>query len=132
MSERITLTVIRGSLEGKEYVFEDNAWCVIGRAEDCDIRLPRDFGQMDVSRHHCLLEIAPPSIRARDLGSLHGTYVNGESIGQRSRNQLPEEADLGSCMAHELNSGDELQVGNTLFRVNISVSADALQPTYFL
>jgi eukaryotic-like serine/threonine-protein kinase len=132
MSEKITLTVIQGSLKGKEYVFENNAWCVIGRAEDCDIRLPRDFGQMDVSRHHCLLEIDPPSIRVRDLGSLHGTYVNGETIGQRPRDQLPEDVNPGSCPAHDLNSGDELRVGNTVFRVNISVSADALQPTYFL
>ena len=30
-----------------------------------------------VSRHHFLLEISPPTVRLRDLGSLNGTNVNG-------------------------------------------------------
>ena len=83
MSTSIVLTVTEGSLAKTRYVFEEPAHCVVGRAPDCDIQVPADFVHADVSRHHCLLAIDPPAVRVRDLGSLNGTYVNGESIGQR-------------------------------------------------
>jgi serine/threonine-protein kinase len=47
----------------------------VGRASDCLIRLPSDLEYCIVSRHHCLLDIAPPEVRVRDLGSLNGTFV---------------------------------------------------------
>jgi eukaryotic-like serine/threonine-protein kinase len=120
---RITLTVIRGSLAGDEYIFEDRRQCIIGRAEDCDIRLPWTYEYSDVSRHHCLLTIDPPSIQIRDLGSANGTYVNGNKIGQRPRNQLREEADLTECPTYRLRDGDVIRVGQMIFRVDIGPGA---------
>lgn len=116
-SGKIVLSVKRGSLQGREYVFKKHTRCIIGRADDCDIQLPREYARVDVSRHHCELDINPPSIQVRDLGSRNGTYVNGEKIGQRQALQKPEEADISSFPTYELHDGDEVQVGFNVFEV---------------
>lgn len=123
-SARITLTVVQGHLLEKEYVFENPTRCIIGRASDCDIQVPAHYRNVVVSRHHCCFEIEPPAIRVHDLGSRNGTYVNGGNIGQRPRHLSPEEVDLREFSVHELKDGDELGVGNTVFRVGIEVSPD--------
>ncbi len=128
---RITLTVAQGSLEGKEYVFEEPARCVIGRADDCDIQFPQDHAHLDISRHHCLLEIEPPTVLVRDLGSRNGTYVNGERTAGGPRYGLSEMADLSEYPAQELKDGDELQLGHTVFRVGIVVVSHTPEPVYF-
>jgi pSer/pThr/pTyr-binding forkhead associated (FHA) protein len=117
---RVHITVYQGVLEWKEYTFERPTHCVVGRAEDCDIQLPPDGEHADVSRHHCLLEIAPPTVQVRDLGSRNGTYVNGEKIGQRPHNQAPEDADPSQFEAQPLKDGDLFRVGNTVFRVEVA------------
>jgi serine/threonine-protein kinase len=74
-----------------------------------------------------MLDINPPDIRVRDLGSLFGTFVNGAKIGQRER-----EEDRGKAIfpEHDLKDGDVVRLsdpskGNTVsFRVGIFV------PTY--
>src|SRR5678816_3257623 len=63
---------------------------VIGRREDCDLRIPLG----DVSRKHCRIIKDASSIRVEDLGSSNGTYRNGERIQQ--------------C---EASAGDTIQVG---------------------
>ena len=125
---RITLTVVVGDLPEKEYVFEEAARCIIGRAEDCDIQVPADYQHAVVSRHHCCLEIEPPAVRVHDLGSRNGTYVNGGNIGRRPRHLAPDEVDLREFSVHDLKDGDELAVGNTIFRVGIVVSRDLVLP----
>ena len=127
-SARITLTVVLGDLPKEKYVFERRTRCIIGRAPDCDIQLSANFQHAVVSRHHCCLEIEPPSIRVHDLGSRNGTYVNGGNIGQRSSHLSPEEVDLRAFAARELKNGDELEVGNTVFRVGIEVSRNLVLP----
>ena len=130
----IKLHVTHGALEGKEYIFEGSAHCAIGRAHDCDIRLPIEPGQLEVSRHHCLLVVEPPSMRIRDLGSLNGTYVNGKKIGQRLPTQAPENSDPGPAADRELHDGDEIQVGHNVLRVETTAVADPadeiLEPAY--
>lgn len=116
----IKLHVIEGGLRGQEFVFDGPAQCTIGRATDCDIRLPVQEGQMEVSRRHCLLEIDPPAARVRDLGSLNGTYVNGAKIGQRRPAQPPEGADPGPAADRELHDGDEILVGHNRLRVEMT------------
>ncbi|MFW5666731.1 MAG: FHA domain-containing protein, partial [Coleofasciculus sp.] len=81
MSAKVILTVITGSLKGKNFEFSDRTTCILGRAKDCHPRLPNDRYHKTISRYHCLLDINPPDIRIRDFGSLHGTYVNGKIIG---------------------------------------------------
>ena len=67
---------------------------VIGRREDCDLRIPLS----DVSRKHCRMILNGETIKVEDLGSSNGTYVNGERIQQA-----------------EISAGDTLQVGPVIF-----------------
>jgi pSer/pThr/pTyr-binding forkhead associated (FHA) protein len=109
---------------------------MIGRARDCDLQLPPCIGHVDVSRHHCMVEVTPHGVRVRDLGSRNGTFVNGANIGQRSQHLPLEQADLCECPPVELKDGDELQVGGTTFRVAIEPvrepSKEAAVPLFFV
>src|SRR5688500_4334480 len=49
---------------------------VIGRAADAGLRLGDDL----VSRAHAQLLVVPDGIRLQDLGSRHGTIVNGQPL----------------------------------------------------
>jgi len=71
---------------------------VIGRREDCDLRIPLS----DVSRKHCRMILNGDAIKVEDLGSSNGTYVNGERVQQA-----------------ELTPGDTLQVGPVVFVVQV-------------
>lgn len=119
----ITLTVVKGHLDPSEYVFDARTTCVLGRSADCSPRLPNDEHHRTVSRHHCLIDINPPDIRVRDFGSLNGTYVNGEKIGQRRAGLTPAEAAGDSYPEHDLADGDEIRIGETVLRVGIERQA---------
>src|SRR5262245_30040306 len=86
MENSVLLNARDGVTSEKHFVFRGPTLCTIGRAPDCDIRL-RGPG---ISRYHCVLDVAPPSIRIRDWGSLNGTFVNGQRIGQRKTDQEAE------------------------------------------
>lgn len=126
----ITLSVIHGSLAGQEFVFDKYTHCVIGRAEDCDIGLQKDYNPEAISRHHCLLEINPPIVRVRDLGSCNGTYLNGQNIGQPASDPFGEGIETNDLPYYDLEDGDTLQVGNTVFRVGVDVGSEEIAPIY--
>jgi eukaryotic-like serine/threonine-protein kinase len=134
--QHVLLKVARGFIEVKEFILAGDTRCIIGRASDCDIRLPPSIAHADVSRHHCMIEIQGPNIQVRDLGSRNGTFVNGEKIGQRPLTQPVEQADLRECPAVELKDGDEVQVGKTVFRVDHDTTVEASKsmsvPMYFV
>jgi pSer/pThr/pTyr-binding forkhead associated (FHA) protein len=71
---------------------------VIGRREDCDLRIPLG----DVSRKHCRVIVDGETIRCEDLGSSNGTFRNGERVQQS-----------------ELSPGDTLQVGPVVFVLQV-------------
>ena len=71
---------------------------VIGRREDCDLRIPLG----DVSRKHCRLIKDGDTIRVEDLGSSNGTFRNGARVQQS-----------------ELTAGDTLQVGPVVFVLQV-------------
>ncbi len=71
---------------------------VLGRREDCDLRIPLS----DISRKHCRLIRSGQSVRIEDLGSSNGTLCNGERIS-----------------SVELQPGDVLGVGPVTFVVQI-------------
>jgi serine/threonine-protein kinase len=119
----VTLNVTQGELKGKEFTFEERTTCIMGRSHECYPRLPNDEAHRKISRHHCLLDINPPDIRVRDFGSLNGTFVNGEKIGQRERDHSPEEAQKMKFPEYDLKEGDEITLGDTIFRVGIYVPA---------
>lgn len=118
MIASVTLLVTRGPSAGRQFSFDGPACCTIGRARDCTIALPLEPEHLDVSRHHCLLEIVPPAVRVRDLGSLNGTFVNGRKIGQRSGREATADHGPDGSPLVELGDGDEIQLGeNTAFRL---------------
>jgi hypothetical protein len=80
MAETIRLTVLRGPHKDRRYCFCGVTSCVLGRANDCFIRLAGMAHDENISRHHCQLDIAPPVVRLRDLGSLNGTFLNGSKV----------------------------------------------------
>ena len=93
---------------GRVFTFEQHETFLIGRSESAHFCLPED---RYFSRHHCILEIAPPQCFLRDLGSTNGTFVNG----QRTETVY-------------LKSGDRIQGGETVIEVEVSSDTD-IQPT---
>lgn len=136
MSSKITLNVTEGALKGTEFELEEHNQYIVGRAEDCDIALPRDIAHVDVSRHHCAFEFDPPALLVRDLGSLNGTYVNGERIGPFCAGRATADSKIEKFASRELMVGDEVQVGSTVFQIDLAVADDerdvALVPMYFV
>jgi len=65
-----------------------------------------------ISRHHCQLDIDPPSLQVRDLGSTNGTFINGKEV----ESSLKE---LSKKVGAVVNHGDLLTVGGTTVRVDI-------------
>ncbi len=121
---KVILKVLQGSLQQKEYTFAERTTCVIGRALDCNIILPDEQSHSTISRYHCLLDINPPSICIRDFGSLNGTYVNGEKIGQRDINASIKKAKQLIYPEYDLQQGDRFQLGESIFQVHISGTAN--------
>lgn len=70
---------------------------VIGRSRECHVRLASRL----VSGKHCALAPHGRTLSVCDLGSRHGTYVNGGRIDRQTR----------------VKHGDALQVGPVSFRV---------------
>lgn len=103
---RVTLRVLAGPYTGREFTFEQHDTFLIGRSESAHLYLPED---RFFSRHHCLLEIAPPRCFLRDLGSTNGTFVNGQRV--------PEAF---------LSSGDKIQGGQTVLEVDVAVEQPAV------
>ena len=83
---------------------------VIGRREDCDLRIPVS----EVSRKHCRIIRDGDTIRVEDLGSSNGTFHNGQRI-------------TGST---PVEPGDSVQVGPVVFvlQVDGAPAEDELVP----
>ncbi|KJR43909.1 serine/threonine protein kinase [Candidatus Magnetoovum chiemensis] len=122
MPAKVVLKIVKGNLIGKVFDFEERTTCIIGRASDCNIKLPDDEDHQIISRHHCLLDINPPGIRIRDMGSLNGTFVNGNKIGQRKREQSPKDVLNVEFPEYDLSDGDEIKLGKTVLKVVIEES----------
>lgn len=100
---RVTLRVIAGPQTGRVFTFEQHETFTIGRSEQAQFCLPED---RFFSRNHCILEIAPPQIFLRDLGSTNGTYVNGIRVESAY-----------------LKNGDRIQGGETVLEVEVTADA---------
>jgi pSer/pThr/pTyr-binding forkhead associated (FHA) protein len=97
---QVKLRVVSGPQTGRIFTFDQHDTFMIGRSEDAHFCLPQD---RFFSRHHCILEMAPPQCFLRDLGSLNGTYVNGIRVDT----------------AH-LKDGDRIQGGETVLEVEVA------------
>jgi pSer/pThr/pTyr-binding forkhead associated (FHA) protein len=106
---RVSLNVVAGPQTGRSFSFDQHDTFMIGRSENAQFCLPAD---RFFSRHHCLLEIAPPQAFIRDLGSTNGTYVNGMRVDTAY-----------------LKSGDRIQGGETVLEVEVSTGLDEFADT---
>ncbi len=131
MSPKITLTVTQGKLQGRQFIFDSRTTCIVGRNADCNPQLPDDEDHRSISRYHCLLDINPPAIRIRDFGSRNGTYVNDKKIGQRQAEQTPEEGAKIQFPEYDLQNGDEIKLGNTVWKIGIEVDPQEINISSF-
>lgn len=76
----------------------------LGRSPAADVCLDDRW----VSRDHCEIDVDGHGLIVRDLGSKHGTYVNGRAVTHT-----------------ELHSGDEISVGLTRFVVEFEPDSDS-------
>jgi pSer/pThr/pTyr-binding forkhead associated (FHA) protein len=109
MSARVQFT-LEGSNPVQHFVFTEAQVCIVGRAHDCDISIPRTTKFGDVSRHHCSLRLDPPFVHVRDLGSLNGTFVNNARVGGR-KSKAANERSAANPTWFPLRDGDELRLG---------------------
>jgi hypothetical protein len=79
------LIVIRGKANKGEVAL--NLPTTIGRSRDSDLTVAHPM----VSRRHCEIFEADGALHVRDLGSLNGTFVNGERVSEA---ELPHQAEL--------------------------------------
>ncbi|MEM7017668.1 MAG: protein kinase [Pseudomonadota bacterium] len=126
MPTEVSLQMVANNAS-ENYVFTERTTCLIGRSAECRIQLPSDQVHESVSRFHCLLDINPPNVRVRDLGSLNGTWINDQKIGQRKRYQSPKEGMSIAFPEYELNHGDEIRVGGIEFKVFIDPGSENLE-----
>lgn len=130
MPAKVTLSIIEGKWSGRQYIFDSRTSCIIGRAKDCNIQLPDDKDHSTIYRYHCLLDINPPDVRIRDFGSKNGTYVNNKKIGQRESHQTAEEAAKIQFPEYDLQLDDEIELGNTVFKVKIETDPEEVKISY--
>jgi eukaryotic-like serine/threonine-protein kinase len=119
MPSTIILSVVEGALKGGRFLFRNPDRILVGRSDSCEFRLPNDHRHANVSRLHCLIEVRPTRVTICDVGSRNGTYVNGQKIGQRPDWQRPEDAVGAPWSIRRLRDNDRVQVGDTIFAVEI-------------
>jgi len=100
-SMSIKLTITEGPHQGKEFIFDKHDTFLVGRSKDAHFQLNDDDPYF--SRKHFVLEVNPPRCRLMDLKSRNGIKVNNKSVN-----------------IAELNDGDSIQGGSTVFKVSIN------------
>ncbi len=101
------LVAISGPDEGRTFKLGDGRF-VIGRQDDCDLQI----ASIEISRHHCeIVRAGKGGFEARDLGSRHGTVVNGRAI-----------------LRHRLEHSDLIALGTHALLFLVEASDDADRP----
>ena len=98
MPMQVVLVMFRAEGEKRSFSVTRDV-TIIGRREDCDLRIPVS----EVSRKHCRIIRDGDTIRAEDLGSSNGTFHNGKRIS-------------GGVV---ISPGDSLQVGPVVFVLQV-------------
>ena len=116
----VKLKVISGPLFGREFNFTEHEVFLFGRSADCHCCLPDD---PYISRHHFMLELNPPEVQIRDLGSLNGTAVNSVKYGGRKKDEHQEEAAKRATVC-KVKNGDLITVGETTLKIIVESKKD--------
>ncbi len=129
MPPRVVLSVIQGDDAGKEFGFDERTLCIVGREDECTVTIrERERGGRCVSRRHFMLDINPPEVRIRDLGSRGGTFVRTRTtegwtetlIGKRGSDE-PDPKLADHAREYPLKDGDEIRIHRTVLRISASI-----------
>ena len=101
------LTFLSGSFKGRRVPLRGQT-VVLGRDAACDVMLDDE----SASRKHAQITFQEGRLRARDLGSTNGTYINDARVEEQ-----------------ELHNGDRFAVGNTVFLVELYQPGLPVPPT---
>lgn len=117
---KIILTVVTGSLKGKNFSFDEYKKISIGRSPKAFFSFPKD---QKISRLHCLLEFAPPyNCYIRDLDSSNGTFYG-------TPNKEKKKISFRRIQEIHIENNHYIRVGATTFRVNMKRPKIPLQFT---
>ena len=95
----MSIELVLVTADGEQRSFPISRARIIGREEDCDMRIP----VAEVSREHCRVEPnATGGLSVEDLGSSNGTFINGLQV---------EEA--------EMTAGDILKIGPAIMVLRV-------------
>jgi pSer/pThr/pTyr-binding forkhead associated (FHA) protein len=91
------------SLDGGQTVDLVKDLTLIGRDEDCDVRLDHK----SISKLHCVIVKTDGLLLIRDLGSTNGTRVNGQRV--RRAALLPNDSLAIANLRYQIKFGAELE-----------------------
>ncbi len=118
---QVTLEFTRGQLKGQTRCITEPTTLLLGRHPDCEPCFSgKEHGR--VSRHHALVEINPPDVCVRDLGSRNGTFVNSELVGKRPPGTEPDRKHASA--ERDVPDGAEVllaEEGVVAFRVHVVI-----------
>jgi two-component system, NtrC family, response regulator HydG len=103
------LTVTEGAEKGRSYRLDQTlpVRVLVGTSPACEIRL----NDREVSRRHAGLERVGPALKISDLSSTNGTWVDRVKV-----------------IEAELQGGEFVRVGSTMFQVEVEDGARAAAP----
>jgi len=102
----VKLVMFKGDGQRKDFAIVNDR-TVIGRGEDCALRVPL----LSVSRRHCEVIKGEEELRVRDLASSNGTYVNNRRVNEKV-----------------LKAGDRLAIGPVVFTVQLDGEPEQIRP----
>jgi predicted component of type VI protein secretion system len=97
LSMQVVLAMFRADGDRRSFSLHKDQ-TVVGRREDCDLRIPLG----EISRKHCRFVNDGEALRVEDMGSSNGTYHNGQRVQEAI-----------------IHPGDTVQVGSIAFVIQI-------------
>lgn len=127
MENRVLIRCVKGkegiSNKEKEWEYTEADNILIGRAADNKIIIQSEGNYNLISRYQAEVRVRPPQVYVKDFGSRNGTFVNGECIGHREKEESPEEGRKREYSLQQLENGDEFSIGGksapVIFKVEI-------------
>ncbi len=109
----VTISVVKGVLEGKSFTFEKEGDLRVGRSSECQCCIT---GDPLVSRRHAVFAVSPPRVTILDEGSTNGVEVNKKVYSKSAGNPLDKPLALAA--------GDSVRIGGCVFSIAVAAGAD--------